>query len=130
MRSPWILTLLLLITGSMAGQTPDTARIRDVEELHQLVFPGPSNSLSRPSLLPLLRPSDFVMSREFPESSLGYLLVSQPVQDKGADLSWQLRLNPAPDDPLGSVRVVLTGAGAAGAAYLAYQHIKKYGFLK
>ncbi|HTX17403.1 MAG TPA: hypothetical protein VMG34_01985 [Bacteroidota bacterium] len=128
MRSSRIFVLSLLMAASVAGQTPDTAR--DAEELHQLVFPGSPNSLSRPSLLPLLRPSDFVMSREFPESSLGYLLVSQPARDKGADLSWQLKLNSAPDDPLSSVRMVLSGASAAGVAYLAYQHIKKYGFLK
>jgi len=121
---------VLFIAGVSAGQVADTTRARDGAELRQLFFPGPANSLSRPSLLPVLRSADLVISRDFPESSLGYLLVSQPVQQTGADLSWQLRLRPAADDPLHTVSIVLSGASAAGAAYLAYQHVKKYGFLK
>jgi len=95
------------------------------------VFPTPKNSLGRPSFLPPTRLSDAAINRDFPTSFLGYALLSEPsVPEKRPDLSWQLSLGPKSEDPLESIRTILGAVQAGGAAYIAYRHIKKYGFLK
>ncbi|HTR82497.1 MAG TPA: hypothetical protein VMM58_12780 [Bacteroidota bacterium] len=99
--------------------------------LKGLVFPGPQNTLSHPSLVVPTRPSDVAITEDFPKTFLGYALLSEPVvPKKRLDLSWKMGLGRKDDDPLGSVRMMLGVASAGGAAYMAYQHIRKYGFLK
>jgi len=74
---------------------------------------------------------DTSISRNFPTSFLGYALTSEPaLPDKRLDLAWQMGFNRNTDDPIKSLRMVLGAVSAGGAAYIAYQHIRKYGFLK
>lgn len=123
--------LVVILAAVATAQEIKTIQSPDTLVLKRLVFSGPKNSLGCPSLLPPTRLSDATITRDFPTSFLGYALLSEPpVPQKRADLSWQMGLSWKNEDPLGSVRMMLGAVEAGGAAYLAYRHIRKYGFLK
>ena len=125
------LIVILVVSPAFApAQEINVLHPADTLVFKNLVFSPSANSLSNPSLLSPAWLYDTVLSRDFPASYLGYALTSAPAaSDRRADLSWQMN-SLRSDDPLGSVRMVLGAVSAGGAAYFAYQHIKKYGFLK
>ncbi len=126
-----LVVFLLAEVAVTAAQENAALHPIDTLTLKSLVFPGPTNSLSSPSFLPPMWLYDTTLTRDFPSSYLGYALTSESaVPDKRIDLSWQMGINRSPDDPLKSLRMVLGAVSAGGAAYIAYQHIRKYGFLK
>ncbi len=127
-RSTLLVFFLVAVTTAQELKTVQSA---DTLVPKSLVFPDSKNSLARPSFLPPLRLSDLEIRREFPASSFGYALLSEPpVPEKRADLYWQMGLNWKNEDPLEILRTMLGAVEAGGASYLAYRHISKYGFLK
>jgi hypothetical protein len=123
--------LILCIAAVATAQELSTSQSADTLVPKSLVFPGPKNSLSRPSFLPPLRLSDVAISQNFPASSFGYALLSEPpAPEKRADLYWQMSLSQKNEDPLETIRTMLGAVEAGGASYLAYRHLLKYGFLK
>jgi hypothetical protein len=123
--------LIVILAAMTTAQELNTIQSADTLVLKRLVFPGPKNSLGRPSFLPPARLSDAAITHDFPTSFLGYALLSEPpVPEQRADLSWQMVLSRKNEDPLESVRMMLGAVEAGGAAYIAYRHIRKYGFLK
>jgi hypothetical protein len=123
--------LIVILAAVTTAQEHNTIYSTDTLVLKGLVFPGPKNSFGSFSLLPPLRFSDVVISRDFPTSSFGVALLSEPpVPEKRADFSWQMTLSQKNEDPLEALRMMLSAAETGGAAYLAYRHISKYGFLK
>ncbi len=129
-----ITTMMFLVVFSRAATTAqELNKFQSTDTLipKSLVFPGSQNSLENFSLLPRLRLADVEITREFPTSSFGYALLSEPpVADKRADFSWQMGFTRKNDDPLEALRMMLGAVEAGGASYLAYRHISKYGFLK
>ena len=125
--------MLLVFLGAVVTTAQELNIIQSADTLFpkSLVFPGPQNSLGRPSLLPPLRLADVAITREFPTSSFGIALLSEPpVPEKRAELYWQMGLTQKNEDPLEAMRMMLQAAEAGGAAYIAYRHMMKYGFLK
>jgi len=118
---------LIIILGAVA-----TAQERD--SLHSndtLALSGSRNSLGSLSILPPLRLSDIGISRSFPISSVGLALLSAPTPpEKPEDVSWHMTLSRKSEDPLETLRTMLSAIEAGGVSYLAYRHISKYGFLK
>jgi hypothetical protein len=128
----WCLNILLFVSAAV-GTAQELGAIHraDTLTLKILVFPGPRSSLSSPSFLPPARLSDTAIYRDFPTSFLGYALISEPaIPDQRMDLSWKMGITQSKVDPLASFRTVLRALSEGGAAYIAYQHIRKYGFLK
>jgi hypothetical protein len=125
-------TLLIFFFAAVAtAQERSTIQSADTLVPKSLVFPGPKNSLGSLSILPPLRLSDVVISRDFPASSFGIALLSEsPVPEKRADLFWNMTLSHNSKDPIETLRMMLGAVESGGAAYLAYRHISKYGFLK
>ena len=123
---------LIVILASMTNaQEPATHHSADTLVPKSLFFPGPKNSLGSLSILPPLRFSDMVISRNFPTSSFGIALLSEsPVPETQADFAWHMSLGQNSEDPLESLRMMLRAIGEGGAAYLAYRHLSKYGFMK
>ena len=131
MKIFYLVLFLLAEVAEVTAQENAPLHLTDTLTLKSLVFPGPTNSLSSPSFLPPMWLYDTSISRNFPTSFLGYALTSEPaLPDKRLDLSWQMGFNRNTDDPIKSLRMVLGAVSAGGAAYIAYQHIRKYGFLK
>ncbi len=131
MKIFYLVVFLLAEVAEVTAQENAPLHPTDTLTLKSLVFPGPTNSLSSPSFLPPMWLYDTSISRNFPTSFLGYALTSEPaLPDKRLDLSWQMGFNRNTDDPIKSLRMVLGAVSAGGAAYIAYQHIRKYGFLK
>jgi hypothetical protein len=131
MKSVRSTLLVFFLVAVTTAQELNTVQSADTVVPKSLVFPGSKNSLSRPSFLPPLRLSDVAISREFPTSSFGYALLSEPtVPEKRAGFSWQMGLSRKNEDPLEMIRMMLGAVGDAGASYFAYRHISKYGFLK
>ncbi len=123
--------LIFYFAAVATAQELSTSQSSDTLVPKSLVFPVSKNSLSRPSILPALRLSDVAINREFPTSSFGNALLSEPpAPEKRADLYWQMGLNWKNEDPLETIRTMLGAVEAGGATYLAYRHISKYGFLK
>ena len=125
-------TLLIFFFVAVAtAQERGTVQSADTLVPKSLFFPGPKNSLGSLSILPPLRLSDVVISRDFPASSFGIALLSEsPVPEKRADLLWNMTLSQKSEDPLATLQMMLGALETGGAAYLAYRHISKYGFLK
>jgi len=123
---------LVVVMASLTGaQNPSLPQSPDTLSLKKLVFSGTENSLAHPMFLPPTRLSDLVVTRDFPTSFLGYALVSeQPPPTKRTDFTWEMHLQSRKDDPFKSISIMLGYAEAGGAAYLAYRHIKKYGFFR
>jgi hypothetical protein len=123
--------LIVILAAAAPAQEINTFHSTDTLVPKELVFPSPKNSLGSPSFLPTLRLSDNEVSRDFPTSSLAFALLSEPsLSEKRADLSWQMTLSRKKEDPLETLRAMLGAVEKGGAAYLAYRHISKYGFLK
>ena len=123
--------LILFFAAVVTAQERSTVQSADTLVPKSLFFPGPKNSLGSLSILPPLRLSDVVISRDFPASSFGIALLSEsPVPEKRADLLWNMTLNQKSEDPLATLQMMLGALETGGAAYLAYRHISKYGFLK
>jgi hypothetical protein len=123
--------LIVILAAVTTAQEFNTIQSADTLLLKKLVFPGPKNSLGRLSFLPPMRLSAAAITRDFPTSFLGDALLSElPVPEKRADLSWQMGLSRKNEDPIESFRMMLGAVEAGGAAYIAYRHIRKYGFLK
>ncbi len=123
---------LIVILGTVAAaQERDTLHLTDTLVQKRLVFPGSQNSLESLSNLPLLRFSDVAVNRDFPTSSFGIALLSEPsASEKPTDYSWHMTLSQKNEDPLEALRMMLGAVEAGGASYLAYRHLSKYGFLK
>jgi len=131
MKTVRSILLIFFFAAVVTAQERSTVQSADTLVPKSLVFPGPKNSLGRLSILPPLRFSDVVISRDFPTSSFGIALLSEPlIPDKRADLSWQMTLSQKNEDPLETLQMMLGAVETGGAAYLAYRHISKYGFLK
>lgn len=125
------ISLVVVMASVAASQNPSLPQTSDTLSLKKLVISETENSLAHPMFLPPTRFSDLVRARDFPVSFLGYALVSeQPPPTKRTDFTWEMHLRSGNDDPYQSFRVVLGYAQAGGAAYLAYRHIKKYGFFR
>jgi hypothetical protein len=125
-------TLLIFFFVAVAtAQERSTVQSADTLVPKSLFFPGPKNSLGSLSILPPLWLSDVVISRDFPASSFGIALLSEsPVPEKRADLFWNMTFSQKSEDPLETLQMMLGAVETGGAAYLAYRHISKYGFLK
>jgi hypothetical protein len=125
-------TLLIFFFVAVAtAQERGTVQSADTLVPKSLFFPGPKNSLGSLSILPPLRLSDVVISRDFPASSFGIALLSEsPVPEKRADLFWNMTFSQKSEDPLETLQMMLGAVESGGAAYLAYRHISRYGFLK
>jgi hypothetical protein len=125
-------TLLIFFFVAVAtAQERSTVQSADTLVPKSLFFPGPKNSLGSLSILPPLRLSDVVISRDFPASSFGIALLSEsPVPEKRADLFWNMTFSQKSEDPLETLQMMLGAVESGGAAYLAYRHISRYGFLK
>ena len=123
--------LIFFFVAAATAQERSTVQSADTLVPKSLFFPGPKISLGSLSILPPLRLSDIVISRDFPASSFGIALLSEsPVPEKPADLAWHMTLSHKSNDPIETLRMMLGAVESGGAAYLAYRHISKYGFLK
>ena len=131
MKITGLMFLIVILAAVTNAQELKTPLLADTLIPKSLVFPGPKNSLGSLSILPPLRFSDVVISRDFPTSSFGIALLSEPpVPEKRADLSLHMTLYQKSGDPLETLQMMLGAVEAGGAAYLAYRHISKYGFMK
>ncbi len=125
------LFLLIILASFASAQERDTLHSTDTHALKNIVFPGSTNSLADPTLLPPLRISDVEINRDFPSSSFGMALLSKPsVTEEPVDVSWHMTLSQKNRDPLETLRMILGSVEKGGAAYLAYRHLSKFGFLK
>ncbi|MGA7160287.1 MAG: hypothetical protein WBZ48_04755 [Bacteroidota bacterium] len=123
--------LIVILAAAAAAQELKSSQSADTLVPKSLVFSSPKNSLGNLSFLPPLRLADLAVTREFPVSSFGYALLSEPpVPGERADFSWEMSFRPKKDDPIEVLRMMLGAVEAGGAAYIAYRHISKYGFLK
>ncbi len=127
-----VLTFLFFILAALAAaQGRDSLHMTDTLVHKRLVFPGSANSLGNFTLLPAFRISDAAISQNFPASSFGMALLSEPsAAEQPADFSWHMSLSQRNDDPLELLRSMLGAVEAGGASYLAYRHLSKYGFMK
>ena len=131
MKTVRSILLIFLFAAVVKAQERSTVQSADTLVPKSLFFPGPKNSLGSLSILPPLRFSDVVVSRDFPTSSFGIALLSEsPVPEKPADFSWHMTLSHNSEDPIETLQMMLGAVETGGAAYLAYRHISKYGFLK
>jgi len=64
------------------------------------------------------------------ETPLDRIPFTAGMEGTHVDLTLPLRLQMAKEDSWGGVRMTLSAAGAGAAAYLAYEHIRKYGLFK
>ena len=123
--------LIFLLSSGSVAQELTVLSSNDTSSMKSLFFPSSRNSIGDPSLLQLPVFPDTAMIRSFPKSSLGYeLLADSPGPEHQGEFSWQMTLSPKSKDPLEMLRMMLGAVEAGGASYMAYRHIKKYGFLK
>jgi len=116
---------------SARAQESAPRQVADSVELRSLVFSRPGFTLAHPALIEAPELSGMPLMQEYPTTYLGYALLSTPSsQETRPELTWQMTLSPQKRDPLQTIRMMVGAAEAGGAAYLAYKHIKKYGFLK
>ena len=132
MRFAAILTIAIthasIAWGQGSSQTGDTVAIG------RIILLDPGISLGGPRLLippSLLEGSEFLLlpffsSRDYsgaPQFFAGW-------QDQKLDLMAPLRLQMAREEKLKTLNAVLGTVQLGGVMYLAYKHVKKYGFLK
>ena len=131
MKTTTLMLLIVIWAVVTTAQEHNTLQSTDSLELKGLFFPGPKNSLGNFSTFAPLQFADSGISRDFPASSFGMALLSEPsVAERSADYSWRMTLSQKNRDPLETLRMMLRGIEAGGVSYLAYRHISKYGFLK
>jgi len=135
MRIVGILLLSFTFTLAASGQQRSDLQSTDTASVRRIVIVDPGISLGRATLLLspsferdslFIFPSFLHLKEDFP---VGPPFVGGVFEER-VDLLSPLRLQMGKESQLRSLQVVLGTVEIAGVAYLAYRHIKKYGFLR
>ena len=130
-----VFTLFFAFASAASGQQRSGFESVETDSAHRVVILDPGIALGRPILLfpsPLERDSlfvtpSFLMLGEIPA-------VAEPLIvgnfEQRVDLLSPLRLQMEKESGFRSLQAVLGTVELAGVGYLAYRHIKKYGFLR
>ena len=126
------LTLVLALAASAWGQSEIATG--DTVATGKIVLLDPGISLGRPTFLippSILEEPVFIVPPFF--SSMDYAMAPPFFagwKEKKLDLMAPLRLQMQREEKLQTLQTVLGAMQFGGAVYIAYQHVKKYGFLK
>jgi len=135
MKRPLLGLCLVLLTHPLMAQTRGTEAFTDTARAEHVVILDPGISSGRPSLLLPASLGGEAMVR-LPFFALPGMdrAVPPPFLDWGAehkvDLLLPMRLADAEQPGIRTIRIVLGSVQAAGVAYIAYRHLKKYGLFK
>lgn len=122
---------VVLCSALLQAQGKDTSRAGDTLRIHDFALTGPGIVPGKGVLLipPLLQPEG--VFDPFSGMSLGLppALPGGPIPSK-ADLMSTYLLQRERETQYNTLYMVLGTMNLGGAAYIAYRHIKKYGFLR
>jgi hypothetical protein len=131
MKALGFILQLVLCAAALQAQEQDTSSIRDTSRVRGFVIADPGIALRKAIILfpPSLQHDGRFESFQFLDTPSGMPppLLNRVFTQK-ADLLSPYLLQLQQESQAGSLHVVLGAAGLGGAAYLAYRHIKKYGF--
>ena len=135
MKNLSTLVLLVACTLAAAGQERLGVQATDTGSTRRIVILDPGITLGRPTIL-LPPPVEMASRLRLPSSSIFDVTPAFSsaflggVLDEKVDLTSPLRLQMKREADLQPFHTILGTIQAAGTAYIAYRHIKKYGFLK
>ena len=123
--------LAIIFVARVDARQISQAPAIDSISLRSLVFPQSKPSLWEPSIHFQELSSNTLSEESFRHQSLkSALLWELPAEEAKLDVIASLRISQTKQDPLEVIRKVLGAAQGAGAIYLGYRVIKKYGFMK
>jgi len=135
MKSLRILLLIFLCSTVALGQQRPDAPAKDTTSVREIMLLDPGVALGKPTLL---LPPSFEPGFSFRPPPLFFTgvhpglprsLISMDFEPK-VDLLSPLRLQRKQESGLQTLYMVLGTVSAGAAAYIAYRHVKKYGFWK
>jgi hypothetical protein len=122
---------VVLCSALLQAQGKDTSRAGDTLRIHDFALSGPGVVPGKGVLLipPLLQPEGVFDPFSGMYPGLQPALLGAPFPSK-ADLVSPYLLRLHRESQLNTLYMVLESMELGGAAYIAYRHIKKYGFLR
>ncbi len=130
MRFIPLLLLFAVITHEGMGQELVRNRTSDSLSLRDLTFPQPGQQLMQPVVLLPIDFADSATVRNLPPGYLKMVFLSRSDHPRPMGLLSPLRFQTNQRNPWRIVTTALEVIYAGGTAYLTYQALKKYGYIR